>query len=188
MAQCPHCGESVAKEQETCFACGQKVRTRAYRAGQQASPAILILAGGLVLAGIVGVILVSAGRTRRARIAAAEQERAYVRDSVRGAARARRDTAKLAARSAAATALTGEIDKLEHRFNLVRRQVIKDQPSPAQTKLVAQISAEIARLRQLGVGVGDQTGSKSDSVRDEIRDGARTVRALISDLSRVPKK
>jgi hypothetical protein len=188
MARCPHCGEAVAKDQERCFACGQKVRARVHRGEQPVNPAIFVLVGVLVLAGIVGIIVVSSGRAKRARSEAYQQEQARIRDSIREAVRARRDTAKAAARDDVMAVLTGEIDKLEQRFNLVRQQVVKDQPGPAQAKLISEIRGEVAQLRQLAGTIANQPGPKGDSLKGQVRDGERLVRDLISDLSRAPKK
>jgi hypothetical protein len=101
---------------------------------------------------------------------------------------AQRDSARAAARNDATALMADEINKLEQRFQNVRSEVVKGQPSPAQAKLVSEISAEVARLRQLAVSIGDQPGSGGDSLREQLRDGQRAVRTLISDLTRAPKK
>jgi hypothetical protein len=188
MPRCYHCGEPVEKGQERCFACGQKARAPARRGERPVNPLIFLFAGALVVAGIVGIIVVSSGRAKRGQAEIHQQEQARVQDSVREAMRARRDTAKVVARNEATASLTDELDKLDQRFNLVRRQVIKDQPSPAQTKLVSQIRTEVSRLRQLASTVPAQPGPVGDSIKVRIRDGERVVRNLISDLSRAPKK
>jgi hypothetical protein len=188
MPKCPHCSEPVEKGQERCFACGQKVRARLRRGEKPVNPSIFLFAGVLVVAAIVGIIAVSSGRARRARADIHRQEQTRVRDSARDATLARRDTAKIVARNEVAAVLTDEIDKLDQRFGLVRQQAIKDQPSPEQAKMVAQIQTEIIRLRQLAVTAADQPGPKGDSIKLQVRDGERTVRTLISDLSRAPKK
>ena len=188
MPKCVHCGEPVAKGQERCFACGQKARARARRGDQPLNPAILIFAGVLVIAGIVGIIVVSSGRGKKAKAEVQQRELVRIQDSVRAANRAQRDTVQAAARNETAAVLTDEIDKLDQRFGAVRQQVVKDQPSPAQAKLVAQIRTEIVRLRQLTATATAQPGLKSDSVKTRVRDGERVVRDLISDLSRAPNK
>jgi len=183
-----HCGEPVEKDQDICFACGQKARGRVRRSSQPVNPLVFVFAGALVLVVLVGFFLVNSGRAKRTRSEVRNQRQAQVRDSIRSATRARRDTAKAAAQTEAAAVLTAEIDKLDGRFSLVKQQVIKDKPSPAQTKLISQIRAEIIRLRQLTVTIAGQPGPKSDSLKTQVRDGERKVRNLISDLTRAPKK
>lgn len=184
MAKCPHCGEVVAAGQETCFACGQKVRARARRA-RPYNTAVFVLAGVLVLAAIVGMVIMSSGRARQARSEAEQREQARLEEATRAEAQAKRDSARAAARNDASAMLTAEVNDLESRFDLVRKQVVKDQPVPAQAKLISQISAEIATLRQLVATIGDQP---DDSLKAELRDGERRVRSLISALTRAPKK
>jgi predicted nucleic acid-binding Zn ribbon protein len=188
MARCPHCGETMAKGQETCFACGQHIRERAHRRKQPVNTMVVVLASALVLIAIVGVVIMSSGRARRSRAEAHKREQARIRDSARAAVQARRDSARAVARSDATAILSSEIDKLEQRFNIVREQVVKEQPSPAQAKLISQIRSEVAALRQLVVSISEQPGPRSDSLRSLLRDGERTVRTLISSLSRAPKK
>jgi len=186
--KCVHCGEAVDKGQELCFACGQKARGRVRRHGQPVNASIFLFAGALVLVVAVGFIIMHSGRTKQTRSEAQKQRQAQLRDSSREATRARRDTVKATIRSQVAAVLTDEIDKIDQRFNLVRQQVVKDKPSPAQTKLITQIRTEIIRLRQLTVTVVDQPGTKGDSIKAQVRDGERVVRNLISDLGRAPKK
>jgi hypothetical protein len=186
--RCVHCGEPVTKDQERCFACGQRARGRVRRGERPLNLVILVLAGVLILSSIVGIIGVCSGRSKRVKVEVQQKELARIQDSVRAANRARRDTMQAAVRNEAVVLLTDEIDKLDQRFGLVRQQTIKDQPSPAQAKLVSQIRTEMVRLRQLAATVADQPGPKADSLKSMVRDGERVVRNLISDLSRAPKK
>ena len=188
MAKCPHCGEVVVDGQETCFACGQKIRARVRRHERPHNTAVFVIAGVLILAALIGIIVMVAGRSRRSEREARRQEQARISDSVRAVEQAQRDSARAAARNDAAALMADEINKLEQRFQNVRREVVKGQPSPAQAKLVAQINVEVARLRQLAVSIGSQSGPGGDSLREQLRDGQRAVRTLISDLSRAPKK
>jgi hypothetical protein len=188
MARCPHCGEVATKDQEFCFACGQRIRVRARRGGQPVNALIFVLAGVLVLGGVTGIIIVNSGQARRARREAALREQERVRDSARAATWARRDSAKTVAQINVAGILADEVNRLEERFNVVRQQVVKDQPSPAQAKLISDIRSEMVRLRQLTVTIAGQTGPRGDSLKAQLRDGERVVRTLISSLSRAPKK
>ena len=188
MAKCPHCGEVVVKGQETCFACGQKVRTRARRGARPVNPAVFVFAGVLLLAGTVGIIIVNSGRARQARSDVRKQEQARVKDSIRDAIQAQRDSARAVARTDATAILVDEVNKLEQRFDIVRREVVKDQPSPAQAKLISEIRSEVVRLRQLAVTIAGQPGPRGDSLKLQLRDGERVVRTLISNLTRAPRK
>jgi cytoskeletal protein RodZ len=186
--KCVHCGEPVDKGQEICFACGQKARGRVRRGSRPINPAVFLFAGVLVLAVVIGFIVIHSGRTKQTRSEVQKQHQAQVRDSSRQATQARRDTVKAVISNEVGAVLTDEIDKIDQRFNLVKQQVVKDQPSPAQTKLITQIRTEMIRLRQLTVTAADQPGTKGDSIKAQVRDGERALRNLISDFSRAPKQ
>jgi predicted nucleic acid-binding Zn-ribbon protein len=188
MAKCPHCGEVVVKGQETCFACGQKVRARVRRAERPHNAAVFVFAGLLLLAVTVGIIIMSSGRAKRARSEAVRQEQQLRKEADRAAAQAKRDSARAAVRNDAAGMLIQEVNDIEARFELVRKQVVRDQPSPAQAKLISQISSELTSLRQLVVTMEGQSGAPADSLKEGLRDGERRVRTLISALSRASKK
>ena len=65
MPKCPHCGEAVTEGQETCFACGQKIRARVRRHERPHNPLVFVFVGVLLLAVIIGAIIVRAGRAKR---------------------------------------------------------------------------------------------------------------------------
>jgi hypothetical protein len=178
----------MSKGQETCFACGQHIRERAHRHERPHNTPVFVIAGVLILAALIGIIVLVSGRSRRSASEARRQEQARISDSVRAAVQAQRDSTRAAVRSDATGALVQEVNDLESRFNIVRKEVVREQPSPAQAKLISQISAELGRLRQLAATIGDQPGTASDSLSGQLRDGERTVRSLISALSRAPKK
>jgi len=178
----------MAKGQEICFACGQHVRERGHRVERPHNPLVFVLVGVLVLAVIVGSIIMIGGRAKRAAGEAYRQKQAQIEEAARAAAQAKRDSAREAARNDAAGMLDREVNELESRFGLVRQQVVKGQPGPAQARLISQISAEISALRQLVATFPSQPGAAADSVTMQLRDGERTVRSLISSLSRAPKK
>jgi predicted nucleic acid-binding Zn ribbon protein len=188
MPKCPHCGEAVTEGQETCFACGQKIRARVRRHERPHNPLVFVFVGVLLLAVIIGAIIVRAGRAKRMSSEAYRQKQAQIEEAARIAAQAKRDSARAVARNDAGAMLAQEINDLESRFNLVRGQVVEKQPSPAQAKLISQISAEITALRQLTTTIADRPGAAGDSLKEKLRDGERTVRSLISALSRAPKK
>jgi predicted nucleic acid-binding Zn-ribbon protein len=188
MAKCPHCGEVVAEGQETCFACGQKVRARVRRAKRPHNAAVFVFAGLLVVAVAVGIIIMNSGRARRARSEAVRQEQALRDEADRAAAQAKRDSTRAAVRNDAASMLVQEVNDIEARFDLVRKQVVRDQPSPEQAKVISQISRELTGLRQLIATMEGQSGPPADSLKDQLRDGQRRVRTLISALSRASKR
>ena len=188
MPRCVHCGEPVEKGQELCFACGQKARAGVRRHERPHNAAIFVFAGVLVLGVIVGFIVMHSGRAKRARSAVSDQEQARIMDSVHAAVRAKHDSTQAVTQNDATAALVDEVNNLEARFDIVRKQVVKDKPSPAQAKLISQISTEIARLRQLTVTIGEQPGPEGDSLKSQLRGGERMVRTLISDFSRAPTK
>jgi hypothetical protein len=187
MRKCPHCGEIMSKGQETCFACGQHFRERAHRGERPHNPLIFMLAGLLVLAAIIGILIMVSGRAKRKSGEAYRQQQAQIAEAARVAAQAKRDSARATARNDEASMLAQEVNDIDSRFQLVRGQVVRDQPNPAQAKLISQISAEVAKLRQLTTTIAGQPGAVSDSLKEQLRDGERTVRSLISALSRAPK-
>jgi len=188
MARCPHCGENVTEGQEICFACGQKIRARVHRHQRPHNPLVFVFVGLLVLATIIGIVVMISGRARRASGEAYRQKQAQIEEAARAAAQAKRDSAREAARNDVAGMLDLEVNDLESRFELVRQQVVKGQPGPEQAKLISQIGAEISVLRQLPATIASQPGAAGDSLKVQLRDGERTVRSLISSLSRAPRK
>jgi predicted nucleic acid-binding Zn ribbon protein len=188
MPKCPHCGEAVTVGQETCFACGQKIRARVRRQERPHNPLIFVFVGLLVLAVVVGAIVMISGRGKRASSEAYRQQQALIQEAARAAAQAKRDSARAAVRNDATGMLVQEVNDIEARFNSVSRQVVEKEPSPAQAKLIAEINAEIVKLRQLTATAGSGPSAANDSIKEALRDGERTVRSLISALSRAPKK
>jgi hypothetical protein len=103
--------------------------------------------------------------------------------------KAKRDTMKVTSENAETRALADELDKLDQRFNNVRQQVVKgDRPGSEQTRIISQVRTELGRLRGIASSVELASGARADSLKQQVRDGERTVRALISDLGRAPKK
>jgi sensor domain CHASE-containing protein len=178
----------MAEGQEICFACGQHVRERAHRLVLPHNRLVLVLAGVLVVGAFVGMFVVASARSRRAASEARTEEQARIEEAARAEVQAKRDSARAVARDAAAAALVAEVDDIDSRFALVRKQVVKDQPSPAQARLVSQLNAEIAALRELTTTIASRPDAANDSLKAEVREGLRQARTLISALSRAPKK
>jgi len=188
MPKCPHCGEAVTNGQETCFACGQRIRARVRRHERPHNAALFVFVGVLVLAVIIGLVVTRSGRAKHASREAYRQKQVQIADAARAAAMAKRDSAREAAKNDATGMLNQEVNDLESRFELVRQQVVKGEPGPEQAKLISRIVAEVAKLHQIVTTIPSQPGAAADSLTGQLRDGERTVRSLISDLSRAPKK
>jgi predicted nucleic acid-binding Zn ribbon protein len=187
MAKCPHCGETVAPGQERCFACGQLVRS--LRRGQRrpVSGLLFVAAGLAVLVAVVAFIVVASQSGRKA---AAERERAElerVQDSVRAANRAMRDTARLENQDDATRGLIAELGEIEARFNRIKRDVVKGQPSAEQQRIISQFGAELGRARQLAAALGDLPPARQDSIKVQLREAQRQLRTLTSALPRAPR-
>ena len=147
-----------------------------------------MFAGLLVVIVAVGIIIMNSGRARRARGEAIRQEQALREEADRAAAQAKRDSARAAARNDATGMLVQEVNDIEARFEVVRKQVVRDQPSPKQAEVISQISRELTSLRQLIAAMEGESDPPADSLKDQIRDGQRRVRTLISALSRASKR
>ncbi len=178
----------MAEGQTVCFACGQHVRERAHRRILPHNPLVFVFAAVLVVGAVVGMIVIASVRSRRATNEARTAERARVEEAARAEVQAKRDSTRAAARDGAAAALVAEVNDLESRFELVRKQVVKGQPSSAQARLISQLNSEMAALRQLTTTIASQPDAPNDSLLAEVREGERQVRTLISALSRAPKK
>lgn len=188
MPKCPHCGEFVSAGQETCFACGQKIRRRRQKQGIT-TRTVLYAAGGFVLVLAVVFIMIGVGSANKRRTAAKKQEMARVQDSVRKANRAREDTVKVVqAQSKEQQEFIDDLDKQEERLRTVVRDVVGARPSDEQARLMGRAQTELNRLRQVTATLSLATKKEDrDRIKVDIRDGSRQLRSLISDLGRVPK-
>src|SRR5512137_3017695 len=113
MPKCPHCGETLHKGQEICFACGQHVQERAHRGERPHNAAVFVFAGVLVLAAVIGLTLMLFGRAKRTSAEARRQERTRLEEATRAATQVKRDSARTAARSDASAMLVEEINDLD---------------------------------------------------------------------------
>ena len=184
MLKCPHCGEPVRRGQERCFACGQKAGTRAYRAGQQANPLVLIAAGVVVVAALVGLVLVRANAAKKRAAQVTEEELLRVQDSVRLANRDWHDAEKIADKDAEVRSIRMDLDLVESRFQSVRARVAA-QPNPQQESIVSQVKVELGRLRQSAVVLASTPDARKRAVRDSIQAGKRRVEDLTLELGRI---
>ena len=189
MPKCPHCGEPVDAGQETCFACGQKVRRRRRQDARPTNPLIFVGAGAVMLIAAIGIIVAASGSSRNRAIAVKKAAEERVKDSVRKANRARQDTIKKATeKSQEERDINDELNKQDDRLRSVMREVIKDKPTEEQARLIGLAQSQLGRLRQVaGTMPLATTTEERERIKLSIRDGERQLRGTISDLTRAPK-
>ena len=163
----------MSESQYVCFACGQHIRERAHRHEKPANPRVFVFAGIAVLLVIVGVIITNSHRGSRSAAAVQSEETGLP---------ARHGARHGNGRGGPAAAVD-EVNNLQGRFDAVRMQVVKGDPSPDQADLISQINGEIARLQELAASIAGQPEHPVDSLVAELHNGVRTVRSLITDLS-----
>jgi len=186
MAKCPHCGEQVRPGQDRCFACGQRLAARRSAGrGRPTNPLIFVIAGAVALIAVVGILVAIPKRGKESKVRAQRAETQRVQDSVRKANRAEQSAASS---DKEVERLNNELADLEARFEMVKRQTMPGNPTPEQQKLAGQIATEIARLRQEVQRLVFVPKEQRAAAADSVRAGTRHARALISDLTRAPKK
>ena len=182
MAKCPHCGETMAEGRETCYACGQHVRTRAYRHEHRANP-IVIIAACLVVVSVLGVLLFTRAKAARKQAALlAEEEALRVEDSTRRAVHNWQQALRAAEDDREARSLTAELDDAEARFQSIRLRVA-ERPSVQQESIINRFQAELELLRQTIVVLASSADTEKQSLRDSIEVGKGQVEALMKELS-----
>jgi len=181
MVVCPHCGETMAEGQENCYACGQHVRTRAYRHEHRANPIVLIAAGLVVVVVLGGLLLMRANAARKQAALFAEEEAGRVQDSVRLAGRQWADALKAAEKDNASLAIKAELDLVESRFQSVRTRLAAS-PSPQQESIIGQVEAELALLRHSDVVLASSSETERQTLRDSIQAGTHRVEDLTKEL------
>lgn len=187
MPRCPHCGEPIAANQERCFACGQPIRSRDLRIKQTTNPLVFIVGGVAVLVAIIAAVIVTINANRRHAQEMEALRLKQIQDSVRKANRAMLDSAREQRRAEAEQGLLAQLADVEARFNEVRGQVVKKQPSSQQQFIINEFQAEIVRLRGLANTIQSAPPDKRRQLQEELRDGTRKLRGLVTDLSRAPK-
>jgi len=181
MARCRHCGEPVAARQEYCYACGQKARTRAYRADHRANPVVIIAACLVVIAVLGGLWLMRAKSAAKQAALLAEEEALRVQDSTRRAARQWQDALRVAANDDEARALTAELDGIESRFQSIRVRVA-EHPTVQQESIIDRVVADLALLRHSVVILASSAETERQTLRDSIHAGMRRVQDLTKEL------
>jgi len=181
MARCRHCGEPVADGQENCYACGQKARTRAYRAEHRVNPLVIIAICLAVVAVLGGLWLMRANSAKKQAVLLAEEETVRVQDSTRRASRQWLDALRAAEKDNEARALSAELNAIESRFQSTRVRVA-EHPSVKQESIINRFHAELELLRQTVVILASSADTEKRSLRDSIQAGKRQVEALIREL------
>ncbi len=182
MARCRHCGEPVAAGQEYCYACGQKARTRGYRAEHRANPLVIIAICLMVVAVLGGLWLMRANSAKKQAALLAEEETVLVQDSTRRAARQWLDAQRTAAKDKEARALSAELDGIESRFQSIRVRVAEF-PTVQQESIINRFVDELALLRNSVVILASSAESEKQTLRDSIHAGTRRVEGLTKELS-----
>ena len=188
MPKCPHCGEVIAAGQERCFACGQSVKHGRRTHKSPLSGPLVIGAALLLVAGIVGAVVMLSSHKKQNAKAVQEAELQRVQDSVRAANRAERETTKTVRRDAATSRLVRELDEVDDRFAMVKRQVVVGSPTSEQQKLINEIQSRLGQLRSAAQGATLKAeGAERNAAEDTVRAGLREARTAISKLTRAPK-
>jgi len=183
MARCPQCGETMHKGQETCYACGTHVSTRAYRHEHEhrANPIVIIAAGLAVVVVLVGLWLIRANAARKQAALQAEEAALRAEDSVRLASRQWLDAVRVAESDDEALALAAEFDDLESRFRSIRTRVAAS-PSPQQESIIRRVEAGLELLRHSAVVLASSPQTEKQTLRDSIQAGLRRVEDLTEEL------
>ncbi|MFO7639148.1 MAG: hypothetical protein R6X14_07660 [bacterium] len=181
MPKCPHCGELYRYGQDKCYACGQPVKGRGNRSTNQVNPLIFIIAGGVVVIALLGVVLVTSNRASVARQERARVEQERVRDSVRAANMAARVELRRTRRE---DTIEGEIADLELRLERVAARAERGRLTPEQTELATEVDAKISRLRQLLAAMANRGDEDQAAISDTIRTGVQEVRELLTQFGR----
>jgi len=171
----------MAEGQETCYACGQHVRTRAYRHQRRANP-IVIIAAGLAVVSVLGVLWFTRAKAARTQAALlAEEELLRVQDSARRAARQWLDAERFAEEDEEARALALQFDDIEARFNSVRLRVAAN-PTPQQESIIGLVENGLALLRQSAIVLASSPEAEKQTLRDSIQAGIRRAEDLTKEL------
>jgi len=182
MARCHHCGETMAEGQETCYACGQHVRARAYRHERRVNP-IVIIATCLTVISVLGILWLNRANAARKQAALlAEEDSVRVHDSVRRASHQWLDALRVAQNDNEARALAAGLEDAESRFRSTRARVAEP-PSVQQESIINRFQAELELLRQTIVVLASAADSEKQPLRDSIQAGKRHVEALMKELS-----
>jgi len=181
MPRCPHCGEPVADRQETCYACGYKVRARGYKAEHHVNPLIFVAAGLVVVLVLGGLWMIRNNAAKKQAALLTEQQVLAAQDSTRRANREWLDAERVAKEDDEVRRLAVEFDDMEARLKSIRLRVAVN-PSPRQKSIIGRAEAELALLRQAAVVLGASPEAERQAVRDSIQAASRRVQDLTKEL------
>lgn len=184
--RCPHCGEPVRAGQETCFACGEKLRVRRFRRGQTLDIRIVILGLVLVVLGLSGFWAVYlAGRKTVGNDK--KMPRKKVRE-VQPTPTQTSDTLRQAVDRVEIERARGQLERLKNRYATLKSQVLGETPTPEQRELMVQIDRELSIFqRKIGECISPLTAQQKQSLLKELTEQQREINNLISRFSRAPK-
>jgi hypothetical protein len=171
----------MAERQETCYACGQHVRTRAYRHEHHVNPIVFIAAGLAAVSVLVVLWLSHANAARKQAALHAEEEVLRVQDSARRAVRDWQEALRVAEDDREARSLTAELDDAEARFQSIRLRVA-EHPSVQQESIINRFQADLELLRQTIVVLASSADTEKQSLRDGIEAGKGQAEALMKEL------
>jgi hypothetical protein len=174
----------MAEGQETCYACGQHVRTRrAYRHERRVNPFVYVGAGLVVILVLGGLLIRRNNVAKKQAALAAEAETLRVRDSTRRASHQWQTMLQVARADVEARSLTADLDDIDSRFQSVRVRVAS-YPSPLQESIISRQEAELARLRESIVILASAAEEKKQAQRDSIEAGKQRLEDLTRELGR----
>ncbi|MFO7676464.1 MAG: hypothetical protein R6X12_09140 [bacterium] len=181
MPKCPHCGEPYRYGQEKCYACGEPVKGRGGRGAGAVNPLVFVVAGGLVLIAVVGIVLVWNNRREAARERAAEIEQQRVRDSVRQADLDRRFALRQSRKEEGVGAVIAD---LEYRLSRLTSKADRGQVSAEKAELVSEAERRINELKVRLASMAGKLEVEQEAAADTVRAQAVEIRDLLSKISR----
>jgi len=181
VARCKHCGEPIADGQEFCYACGQKARTRSYRAEHHVNPLIFVAAGLTVAVVLGGLWWIRANAAGKQTALLAEEETLRIQDSARRTARRWQDALRAAANNPEARALTASLDDVEARFQSVRLRVA-EHPSKRQESIINRFQSGLDLLRKNVVVLASSPDVDKQPLRDSIQSGLLRLEDLTREI------
>ncbi|MCL6465192.1 MAG: zinc-ribbon domain-containing protein [candidate division WOR-3 bacterium] len=194
--RCPHCGEPVRPGQETCFACGEKLRTRHFRRQQNFDVRIVIFGVALLVVGLVGFLIVQLGgraavtkdgnRKPIKQVSGNKSRKPALKHDTTSGLSA--DTIRSVTDAVEVARAKEQLERLKKRYETVKGQVLGESPTPEQRDLMALIDRELTLFqRKIGEFAGSLTAQRKQALEKEIAAQQREINNLISKFSRAPK-